>query len=292
MIEAVNTRARGLRPHRGEAVGVASALRRLDWWLLAFWVVVLAGLVGGKVYQHHARWQRRCYLVVLAYLLALLAIAILPEIAPRREVTPEVRTYAEYVLPLAFVLPIAPTRFCSTAEFCVNFKSALRTTTGVPSDGICRFAFWSDPEPDSAIADAFFSAPLARRSSVMRPLPVMPSTASMPYARAMFSTSSTCAPPVRTVACTWILLHHTAERYLGIGAPIVVHAQAETELSECLGRLVDREAVEYRHLDLPRAQRHAHRDAEEDQEGRAEQADEQEELTDAPDPCPEPHLMW
>ena len=76
----------------------------LDWWLLAFWVVVLAGLVGGKVYQHHARWQRRYYLVVLVYLLALLAIAILPEIAPRREVTPEIRRAAEYGLPLAFVL--------------------------------------------------------------------------------------------------------------------------------------------------------------------------------------------
>ncbi|HZC78963.1 MAG TPA: hypothetical protein VE258_14525, partial [Ktedonobacterales bacterium] len=48
----------------------------LDWWLLAFWVVVLAGLVGGKVYQHHARWQRLSYLVVLAYLLALLAVVI------------------------------------------------------------------------------------------------------------------------------------------------------------------------------------------------------------------------
>src|ERR1700674_1240238 len=63
----------------------------LDWWLLAFWVVVIAGLVGGKVYQHHAKWQRRCYLVMLAYLLALLAIAILPEIAPRREIAPEIR---------------------------------------------------------------------------------------------------------------------------------------------------------------------------------------------------------
>ena len=79
-------------------------LLRLDWWLLAFWVIVLAGLVGGKVYQHHARWQRRCYLVVLAYLLALLAIAILPEIAPRREIAPEIRAAAEYALPLAFVL--------------------------------------------------------------------------------------------------------------------------------------------------------------------------------------------
>ncbi len=76
----------------------------LDWWLLAFWVVVIAGLVGGKVYQHHARWQRRCYLVVLAYLLALLAVAILPEIAPRREIAPEIRRAAEYALPLAFVV--------------------------------------------------------------------------------------------------------------------------------------------------------------------------------------------
>jgi signal transduction histidine kinase len=79
-------------------------LLRLDWWLLAFWVVIIAGLVGGKVYQHHAKWQRRCYLVMLVYLLALLAIAILPEIAPRREITADTRRVAEYVLPFAFVL--------------------------------------------------------------------------------------------------------------------------------------------------------------------------------------------
>src|SRR6186997_58288 len=84
---------------------VASAVMlNLDWWFLAFWVVVLAGLVGGKVYQQHARWQRRAYLVVLAYLLALLAIAILPEIAPRREIAPEILSAAEYALPLAFVV--------------------------------------------------------------------------------------------------------------------------------------------------------------------------------------------
>jgi signal transduction histidine kinase len=81
-----------------------AVMLELDWWLLAFWVVVLAGLVGGKVYQQHARWQRRCYLLVLFYLLALLAIVILPEIAPRRDITPEVRSAAEYALPLIFVL--------------------------------------------------------------------------------------------------------------------------------------------------------------------------------------------
>ena len=76
----------------------------LNWWLLAFWVVVIAGLVGGKVYQHHARWQRLCYQVVFGYLLALLAIAILPEVAPRREIAPEIRDGAEYALPLTFAL--------------------------------------------------------------------------------------------------------------------------------------------------------------------------------------------
>jgi len=86
------------------AFGAVVVMLRLDWWLLAFWVVIIAGLVGGKVYQHHAKWQRRCYLVMLLYLLALLAIAILPEIAPRREITPEIRQAAEYGLPLFFVL--------------------------------------------------------------------------------------------------------------------------------------------------------------------------------------------
>src|SRR5688572_22064913 len=84
---------------------VASAVMLwLDWWFLAFWVVVIAGLVGGKVYQQDAPWQRRCYLVVLVYLLALLAIAVLPEIAPRRDIDPDIRGYAELLLPAAFLL--------------------------------------------------------------------------------------------------------------------------------------------------------------------------------------------
>ena len=86
------------------SLGALAVMLWLTWWLLAFWVVVLAGLVGGKVYQQHARWQRRAYLVMLLYLVALLAIIILPEIAPRREITTEVRRAAEYSLPLFFVL--------------------------------------------------------------------------------------------------------------------------------------------------------------------------------------------
>ena len=83
------------------AMGVMLAL---TWWLLAFWVVVLAGLVGGKVYQHDLRWQRRSYQLVLLYLIALLVVVILPEVAPRREVDADIRRYAEVGLPALFVL--------------------------------------------------------------------------------------------------------------------------------------------------------------------------------------------
>src|SRR6185436_2828191 len=42
VIEAAGTRARGLRAHRGEATEVATALRRLDWWLVGATVALLA----------------------------------------------------------------------------------------------------------------------------------------------------------------------------------------------------------------------------------------------------------
>jgi len=82
------------------ALGAVAVMLWIGWWLLAFWVVVLAGLVGGKVFLHQARWQRRCYLVVLIYLVALLAIIILPEIAPSGGIAPEIRRFAEYGLPV------------------------------------------------------------------------------------------------------------------------------------------------------------------------------------------------
>ncbi|MGH8720595.1 MAG: ATP-binding protein, partial [Burkholderiales bacterium] len=76
----------------------------LNWWLLAIWSVVLAGLVGGKVFLHQARWQRRFYLMVFAYLLALLVVIVLPQIAPRDEIDPAIRALAAWGLPALFVL--------------------------------------------------------------------------------------------------------------------------------------------------------------------------------------------
>ena len=86
------------------AFGATAVMLWLNAWLLVFWVCVLAGLIGGKVFLHQARWQRRYYLLVLVYLLALLAIVILPEIAPRKTTSPEMRMVAEYVLPILFVV--------------------------------------------------------------------------------------------------------------------------------------------------------------------------------------------
>jgi hypothetical protein len=76
----------------------------LNWWLLAGWTVVLAGMIGGRVFLHQARWQRRFYLMVFAYLLALLVVVLLPQIAPRNEIDPAIRALAAWGLPAMFVL--------------------------------------------------------------------------------------------------------------------------------------------------------------------------------------------
>lgn len=86
------------------ALFAAAVVLWLDWWMLATWTIVLAGMVGGKVYLHQARWQRRFYLLMFAYLLALLVVIVLPEIAPRREIDPQVRGYAAWGLPVLFLL--------------------------------------------------------------------------------------------------------------------------------------------------------------------------------------------
>ena len=98
------------------ALGASTVMLWLNAWLLVAWVCVLAGVVGGKVFLHQARWQRRYYMLVLLYLLALLAVELLPGIAPRQEIIPEVRLAAQYGLPLLFVLMVLLPNEPETAE--------------------------------------------------------------------------------------------------------------------------------------------------------------------------------
>jgi signal transduction histidine kinase len=86
-------------------IGLASAavMLWLNWWLLALWVIVLAGIVAGKVFQENSRWQRRFYLAVLVYLVGLLTVVILPELGPLHDRTSVIGAVAEFGLPALLV---------------------------------------------------------------------------------------------------------------------------------------------------------------------------------------------
>ena len=75
----------------------------LNWWLLALWVSVFAGIVGGKVFLFQAPWLRRFYLLVLAYLIALLLVWIVPSAIFDVRVPQELGQLAEFGLPALFL---------------------------------------------------------------------------------------------------------------------------------------------------------------------------------------------
>jgi len=92
------------------AAVAASLVLWLNGWLLALWTVILGGLVGGKVFLHQARWQRRFYLLMFVYLLALLVLIVLPQIAPRNEIDSAIHGYAAWGLPMLFIaMALIPT---------------------------------------------------------------------------------------------------------------------------------------------------------------------------------------
>ena len=87
------------------AIAVVSAgiLLFLNWWLLALWVSVFAGIVGGKVFLFQSPWLRRFYLLVLAYLIALLLIWIVPSALLELRVPQELGQLAQFGLPVLFL---------------------------------------------------------------------------------------------------------------------------------------------------------------------------------------------
>lgn len=86
-------------------IGVAAAavMLWLSWWMLTLWVIVLAGIVAGRVFQEGSRWQRRFYFAVLLYLLGLLTVVILPELAPVQDRSSVIGPVAEYGFPALLV---------------------------------------------------------------------------------------------------------------------------------------------------------------------------------------------
>ncbi len=101
------------RLNAAQTVGIlaiaAVILFFLNWWLLALWTGLFAGIVGGKVFLFQARWLRRFYLVVLLYVLALLLVWVVPNTVLGPTLPPELTKSVEYGLPLLFIaLAIMP----------------------------------------------------------------------------------------------------------------------------------------------------------------------------------------
>jgi len=84
--------------------GVAAAAWWINWWLMIFWVMVLAGIVGGKIFFFAARWTKVLYLLVLIYLSCVLLIFLVPQILPQPFVVPQTfLRLAQYYLPALFI---------------------------------------------------------------------------------------------------------------------------------------------------------------------------------------------
>ena len=87
------------------AVALVASLLSMSWWLMIFWVMVLAGIVGGKVFFFAAKWTKIFYLLVLAYLTCVLLILLVPQVIPPPFVVPAEFLYlARFVLPILFVV--------------------------------------------------------------------------------------------------------------------------------------------------------------------------------------------
>jgi signal transduction histidine kinase len=100
----------------GITVITAGILLYLNAWVLALWVAMLAGLVGGKVFLFQARWLRIFYLTVLLYLVLLLLVWVVPSGFPGLRGGKEFELFAQYGLPVLFLVLAAVPVEGDTAE--------------------------------------------------------------------------------------------------------------------------------------------------------------------------------
>lgn len=76
----------------------------LNWWVMAFWLTGLFGLVGGRVLAFRTRWARTLNLLVMVYLLAVLMLWVVPNLFAAQDMLDVGRTLMRYVLPLMLLL--------------------------------------------------------------------------------------------------------------------------------------------------------------------------------------------
>ncbi|HQR03746.1 MAG: sensor histidine kinase [Proteobacteria bacterium] len=90
---------------------VVAGLVWLSWWMMGIWLILLAGLVGGRVFFFHQLWRKRFFSLALVYLILALLLLAIPHAFPRTIVIdPVVYSLARYGLPFLLlcmtVLPV------------------------------------------------------------------------------------------------------------------------------------------------------------------------------------------
>lgn len=71
----------------------------LSWWMLAFWLAGLIGLLGGRVFSSRARLERWAYLAAVGYLLTMLLIWVEPQLLRLSNALPGSDFMVSFVLP-------------------------------------------------------------------------------------------------------------------------------------------------------------------------------------------------
>lgn len=72
----------------------------LNWWVMAFWLIGLFGLVGGRVLAHRSIWARAFSLIQMGYLLGLLLLWVVPNLFAAQYSIEVGRLILTYVLPV------------------------------------------------------------------------------------------------------------------------------------------------------------------------------------------------
>lgn len=76
----------------------------LNWWVVAFWITALFGLVGARITAFSDRWTRALYLLVMAYLLAILLLWVVPHLFDASHTLDGSLILVRYILPLLLLL--------------------------------------------------------------------------------------------------------------------------------------------------------------------------------------------
>ena len=91
---------------------VAVTVYFLAAWMVVTWVLLLIGILGGRVFTTQAALRNRFYLVAFAYLLAILLLWAVPDGLLEQQIPEPIAFFAHVVLPFALglllVLPLGP----------------------------------------------------------------------------------------------------------------------------------------------------------------------------------------